>query len=322
MVLGTHGKARRSGRSASRAAGRLRLVAVSLGLLGLCLPAALATPRRSDETALLVCASWVLLWLWPRPRADQRWRSGAGRSSVGRFAPERSPVGCPATERQTRRPSRRRRRAWPGWVARALAGLAGLAVYGLSFSLAPRAGLATGEGLSTAGRPRVVVTTAEAPVFVGRVVVVNPDLSLVVDDGLGPGPLPSEVTGAWRQGETIGLAGVNAFEAPQDRVERAARRLRSEVLGRLVTVRVTGPPGPAPGSAGAGIGLPAQGSPKMLIPRVVGFVWSGVAGQGGLTTEESVNEAVLRILEPPGPADGEAPAKESPASAARDRGEP
>jgi len=228
---------------------RVKLVACLAVILalGLLLHEAAGTPGHSDDTAAGVLSLWVL-------RAFIAPRRGRGVAAAAGSGP------------RFLRPAF----STLGWV------VSGLLVYSFALRL-PDATPAGGGGLpgpvGGGPRPAVVVTSAANPVFVGRVVAVGRDLTLMVDAGVpgaaigvaGPG---DTVAGGPDDGppDVISLSGVNAFECDRHAVETAARALKARVLGRLVVVEVTG-------LEAGGDGVPGPGADKSWPPRVRAIVY-------------------------------------------------
>lgn len=257
----------RKGRAEARKEARARLVrlhvlVVVLALAGLSLPRALATPDRSDEVALLVCVLWAILWLRPAARAGERARAGSPPYRL---------------------------RLWRTLRSAACVVL-GLGLYWSSLLLPPAGRARLAVSPETRPRPSVIVTNADNPFFVARVVRVNDDLSLVVDDGssLGAPGSPGSAGGAGPT-ETVCLAGVNGLAVTAEAAEAAVRLLAEEGLGRLVTVRVLCPP--------AGRSLPAA--------PALAFVYLGVVDVEATTSGRSLNSEIEALLAPSGTPTGD-----------------
>ncbi len=248
---------------ASRRA-RFRGLIGILAVLGLLTPQALATPRRSDEVALLVAALWAACFLLAatRPR-----RPGGPRA------------GGPGL--------RRAAAACLGFAA--IAG--GLGLYWLSLSLPLSRPVHVAGGMTAVARPCVPVTSPESPAFLGRVVAVGADLSVVIDAGGESRPYWAASPGAVAQGgETLALAGIDPSAYPVPAVAAARRWLKATVLGRLVTVRVV-----------SGLGGPGGRLPEAFL---YSGVYSGIGdaadgmGASDATSGPSVNAQVALVLGP------------------------
>jgi hypothetical protein len=227
---------------ASRRA-RLRGLVGILAVLGLLIPPALATPRRSDEVALGVAALWAacLLLAATRPRRP-------GRPRPGGPGLRRAAAAC------------------LGFAA--IAG--GLGLYWLSLSLPLSRPVQVAGGLTAVARPCVPVTSPENPGFLGRVLAVGADLSVVIDAG----------------GETLALAGIDPSAYPAAAVAAARRWLKATVLGRLVTVRVVG-----------GLGGLQGRYPEAFLYSGVGDAVEGT-GASDAPSGSSVNAQVALVLGP------------------------
>jgi hypothetical protein len=207
-LAGSRRRRRRLGRQRLSRLRRRQALAGALSLLVLLLPAALATPRRSDETALLVVCGWLLTALVPTLR-------------------EGRPPGIPSL--------RRRGRVAPakGFLVAAGYAAGGLAFYALSLARPP---LDRAREVVVLGPPRpcIAVASEDNPFILARVVRVNPDLSLVIDEGEG---VWGERTGERaRGGEVVWLAGVQRRDDPTI-MAAAVRLLTEQALGRVVTIR-------------------------------------------------------------------------------------
>ncbi|RJQ12138.1 MAG: hypothetical protein C4551_00195 [Bacillota bacterium] len=256
---------------------KLAVCLVAALMLGLLLREAFGTPSRSDDTAVGVLWLWAFRALLGSPR-------GPGVAAAGSHGPR---ILRPAA-------------AALGWMT------LGLLLYWLSLRL-PDAAPATGRGLGNppAGwpRPAVVVTSATNPVFVGRVVAVGRDLTLIVDGGVAgaaSGGTGTRNVAADRAesglADIVSLSGVNTFECDREAAEAAARALKGRVLGRLVVVEVTG-------WGGEEDGVLAQGVGKAWPPRVRAIVYAEENMLAGAAGGEPLNDLVAAILDPSGEAD-------------------
>lgn len=232
---------------------RLHVLVAVLAVAGLSLPRALATPGRSDETAMLVCVLWALVWLRPAGQAG-----------------ERSGPGSPPLRLRLRR------------ALRAAAYLAfGLGLYWSSLRLPPAARVRLTTRLDAEPRASVAVTDPDNPFFLARVVRVNNDLSLVVDEGASLGFLGSPgPAGGAGPGETVCLTGVDGSAITSEAAEAAIRLITGEVLGRLVTVWVQG----------------ASSDGTVRSAPVQALVYAGVVDVEAVASRRSLNSEIETLL--------------------------
>ncbi len=272
MVAFTRRGRRETRRRKAAALIRLHVLAFVVVLAALSLPTALGTPSRSDEAALAVSVIWAAAWAG----------SGTRRDRLEASRPSRAGTAASRRERLGR------------VLAVGLAVAGGLGLYWLSF-LMPTAGPARSTGARLgAVRPVVVVTNEDNPVFLGRVVSVNKDLTLTVDDGSEPAFLQGEGSPTRAGMEVVRLAGVDTSACEPGDLETAVRQVTALALGRLVTVRVVSPvggPGPEsfPGESGSA-------------PAVLAFVYAGTeayaTGVPPLPEEASLNGLAAALLAP------------------------
>lgn len=126
-------------------------------------------------------------------------------------------------------------------------------------------------------RPAMVVTSRDNPCFLARVVAVNPDLTVVLDGGD-----PATSSGPMLRGFPVGLAGLPP-ERPTREAGSAARWLREELLGSVVTVMEAGEPGHGAGSN------ETPGAPLY-------YLFPGIVDGEACRPEDSVNARVALIL--------------------------
>lgn len=240
---------------------RLHALAAGLSLLALCLPGALGSPGRADEAALAAGALWLSVGLWPGRR------DGVLRIAVA--------------------------------VAAILAGV-GLYWGALALPLPAPAGPAgptgTAGGSARPHRATVVVTGADDPYFLARVVGVKADLTLVVEAGPGLSRSELALVGVSGVSGASGVSGVSGNQTPPGppiHLSEALRYLEAEALGREVTVRVPDQ---------MALDQVALYGPDRS--QVAVYVYLGTADPAGLSSQPTLNSRVVDILGGPAPADG------------------
>lgn len=248
---------------------RIHLFLAAAVALGALVSQALSTSRRSDEAALAVGCGWVAVALVRRARSG------------------------PLTGRPG--PARGRARVTIGTVLLASVVLAaGLGLYAMTLGLETRPEARPAIGTTGPGsRPCVVVAPPDSPVLTARVVAVNPDFSLDVDDGTNTDALLDPT----RAAETIFLAGLDPSRVRGETASAAVRHLKSELLGRLVTVKVVAS-SQSDLKTRSKTGLPA---------RVLAYVFAGPVDSATCIEEESLNREVADLLAPATPAGPENP---------------
>ena len=163
----------------------------------------------------------------------------------------------------------------------------GLGLYWLSLSLPLSRPVHVAGGMTAVARPCVPVTSPESPAFLGRVVGIGADLSVVIDAGEESRPYWAASPGEVAQGgEALALAGIDPSAYPVPAVAAARRWLKATVLGRLVTVRVV-----------SGLGDPGGRLPEAFLFSGVGGAADGT-GTSDATSGPSVNAQVALVLGP------------------------